>query len=89
MRKIPLVAGLALAASLVVSPVAAQAPTSEETCRNLLNDVQAETTGKDLSADVRASVDKMLQDLSQQCLEGQFPDAASTAKSIRDLIAKS
>ena len=89
MRKTPLLAGLVLAASLVASPVAAETPESEEKCRSLLAEVQAESEKKNLSADVRASVGKMLGELSKQCTEGQYPDAASTAKAIRDLLAKS
>ena len=89
MRKTPLLAGLVLAASLAASPVAAETPESAEKCRALMTDVQAEAEGKNLSADVRASVGKMLGELSKQCMEGQYPDAANTAKAIRDLLAKS
>lgn len=88
MRKTPILAGLALAASLAVSPVAAETPESAEKCRSLLEDVQAQVATKNLGADVRAAAGKMVEDLSKQCMEGQYPDAANTARSIRELLAK-
>ena len=88
MRKIPLLVGSALAASLVVSQVAAQTPTSDVTCQSLYNNVQSEVTNANLDADTRAKIGEMLEGLSKQCQEGQYPDAESTAKSIREMIAK-
>lgn len=88
MKTTSLFAGLAIAASLAISPVAAQAPTSEETCFELLDNVQTEVSEKDLSPDATDSVEKLLDDLSNHCAEGQFEDASKTAKAIRDLLAK-
>ena len=87
-RKPPLLVGLALAAALVVSPAAAETPTSKESCQDLLEDVQAVVAEKDMSPDERAEIGKMVENLSKQCSEGQYLDAANTAKTIRELIAK-
>ena len=88
MRKTSLLGGLALAAALVASPAAAETPTSKESCQDLLEDVQAVVAEKNMSPDERANIGKMVENLSQQCSEGQYLDAANTAKTIRELIAK-
>ena len=88
MQKTSLLAGFALAAALTIPPAVAGTLTSQESCLDMLENVQAAIAEKDLSPDARADIGKMVEGLSKQCWAGQYAEAAATAKTIRERLAK-
>lgn len=76
----------ALSALMLAPATAANAPTDEDSCAQLLEETESNAADRDLSDEDRAKVDELLNKLEQQCSASEYKEAAQTVAAINKLM---